>query len=454
MKLEEISGKSILVLGLGREGLATLHFLAKHFPNQKVAVADQVEKILGEKNIGKRYFGKGYLDEVDQYDVTIKSPGISPHLPKLEKAYKMGKVITSGTALFLSNCPGRVIGVTGTKGKSTTSSVIFEVLKNGGFKTKLIGNIGIPALDFLDEKDKETIFVFELSSHQLYDLEKSPQIAVMTNLYPEHLDYYQNFQEYKNAKANITKFQTNNDLFIFNQEEKALLEIAPKSKALKLPFSLKEKENSVVFKKGPWIVYRTNNQKEEIIKTKEVPLLGEFNLLNIMPAVIIGKTLKIPTSKIRKAIRNFQSLPHRLEFVGRYHGISFYDDSISTIPQTAAAAIEALGEEVETLICGGYDRKIDFTPLAKTILKSNIKNLILFPTTGSKIWQTLLKQKSPQSLKLKQFNTASMEEAVKIAFQNTSQEKICLLSPASSSFNLFRDYEERGNLFKEYIKNF
>jgi len=456
MKIENLRNKSILILGLGREGISTLKFLAKNFPGGKIAIADQLpeDKISKEiKNfiqnglVGESFFGKDYLDKICKFDVIIKSPGISPHQKNLREAYKSGKVI-SGTCIFAANCPGMVVGVTGTKGKSTTASIIFEVLKNGGLDVKLVGNIGIPVLDCLDKDNKDKIYVFEMSSHQLLDLRQSPHIAVMTNLYPEHLDYYLSLEGYKQAKFNITRFQGAGDFFIFNQGEKELVDIANSTEAKLLPFSLEKLPNSVVFKSYDKLVYHN----EEIIDKKDISLLGEFNLQNIMPAIIIGKLFEISTEKIKEAIKNFKPLPHRLEFIGIYQRISFYDDSISTIPQTAVAAITALGDKVETLIAGGYDRGIDFTPLAKKIKDSEIKNLILFPTTGERIWKAVCRAMPKVDLRPRKFDVSSMKEVVSIAFENTGPGKICLLSPASSSFNLFKNYEERGNLFKKYVQ--
>lgn len=456
MKINDLNNKSIIVVGLGKEGLANLNFLSKHFPGKKVAIADRlpvdkisddVKKIIQNGFIDKIYLGPNYLDQIDQFDVILKSPGVDARQPQLAQFnQKEGKIMTSGTEIFMSNCQGSIVGITGTKGKSTTTSVIYEVLKEGGLNTYLIGNIGIPALNFLDKDSKNTIFVFEFSSHQLQPLRQSPYIAVLTNFYPEHLDYYKDLEEYKQAKINITRFQAKKDFLIYNQGEKILEEIAHHTKAQQLPFSLNQLSGSVVFKHYDKLVYHS----EEIINTKDVPLIGDFNLQNVMPAIITGKIFNIPTEKIRKGIKNFKPLPHRLEFVGKYQGISFYDDSISTIPQTVAAAIEALGDDVETLIAGGYDRGIDFSPLGQAMDRSKIKNLILFPTTGAQIWNCVCKN-TDQNRRPKKFDINSMEEAVKIAYKVTSPEKICLLSPASTSFNLFKNFEDRGNQFKEYV---
>ncbi|GAH95557.1 unnamed protein product [marine sediment metagenome] len=260
MILEDLKNKNFLVLGIGREGIDSLKFLRKLFPKKILGIADRLKiKDLRLRIKDKRtrlHLGKNYLKALKDYDVIIKSPGIPIHLPEIEKAFKEGKV-TSQTEIFFENCPGKIIGVTGTKGKGTTSSLIYRILKEGGFKVHLIGNIGKPVLSTLFFKVKANdIFVYELSSHQLYNLKKSPQVAVFLNLFAAHLDYYKNFREYVNAKANITRYQTNRDYLIFNSQDKFVKKIAKSSRAKKIPIP-------------------TNLG---VIKNIRIPLIGKFNL--------------------------------------------------------------------------------------------------------------------------------------------------------------------------------
>lgn len=378
---------SILVLGLGREGRSTLELLSKILPKNKIGIADQNK-------------GKDYLEKIKDYDVIIKSPGI-PYFPELTRAKEQGKIITSATQIFFDIFKGKIIGVTGTKGKSTNASLIYDILKAEGLDVHLVGNIGKPVLDVLADLDENSIVVFELSSFQLEDLNKSPHIAVITNLYPEHLDHHGDFENYKNAKFNITKYQTKNDYFIYNNNTTELKEFSKKTLAKTLPFS-----DSPIF--------------------------------------IIGHLFKVPNEKISQAIKNFKSLPHRLEFIGEFKSIKFYNDSLATIPQATIRALDILDGDVETLIAGGFDRGIDYSILGPAIDNSKIENLILFPTTGEKISKVV-------SRDVKIFNVDNMKDAVKIAFEKTSPGKIVLLSPASSSFNLFKDYEDRGNQFKDLV---
>ena len=440
MELNEFNGKKILVLGLGREGQDTLNFLLKWAPEAVCGVADsqaedkvnnEVREAIKGKQI-RHHFGPGYLSVLDDYDIVIKSPGIPIHIPELEAAFKKN-IITAQTQIFFDHCPGTIIGVTGTKGKSTTASLINAVLSGGGYNSRLIGNIGQPVLSYMEGSSKDDFFVYELSAHQLYGLTKSPHISVLTNLYPEHLDYYSDFNEYILAKSNIAIHQSENDFFIYNSQNAECRDIAAKCPAKKFAFN-----------ESTWR------------PSCDPKLKGEVNLGNMKIAAIVGNILKINGGKIGSAICNFEPLPHRLESVGVFKGIEFYNDSLSTIQESAVAAIESLGSNLQTLIAGGYDRHQPFDKLARSIQDSSIDNLILFAPTGQRIWDELTKKsQTPELMRrigtINHFFVDSMDKAVSLAFQNTKPGKICLLSAASASFGGFRDYAERGEAFKSSI---
>lgn len=401
MRILDLKKKKVLILGLGREGKDTLLFLRKRFPGKSIGVADQKQ-------------GKNYLKKIRNYDVIIKSPGV-PH-SKIAPFLTKKQQVTSQTEIFFEECSGTIIGVTGTKGKSTTASLIHAVLQQGGFKAHLIGNIEKPVLRFLKHAKPEDVFVYELSSFQLTNLKKSPTIAVFLNLYPEHLDYYQgNFLAYAKAKANITKHQTQLDFLIYNAKDPRVTKIAKESKAQKIPFIPKKDKN-------PWIA-------------------------SSEPAVLVGKLFGIPDKKIRQAIQTFKPLPHRLERVGEWKGITFYNDSLATIPEATCAALDLLGPKVHTLIAGGYDRGLTFEKLGKKIGESGVKTLILFPTTGKKITASLRKP-------VQYFFANTMKEAIQLSYSHTPKGKICLLSPAASSFNMFKDYKDRGKQFTTLAKRY
>ncbi|MFH1509770.1 MAG: UDP-N-acetylmuramoyl-L-alanine--D-glutamate ligase [Candidatus Nealsonbacteria bacterium] len=406
MKLIQLKDKKILILGFGREGKDTFSFLRKLFPNKKIGVADQNTKVKANADL---FLGKNYLKSIEKYDIIIKSPGIPFKL--IPKSF-LNKIITQ-TDLFLDNCPGLIIGITGTKGKSTTSSLIYNILKTKNKNVYLIGNIGKPVLSSLLTANRKDVFVYELSSHQLYNLKQSPNISVFLNIFSEHLDYYKDFKEYAKAKNNITLYQKKEDYLIFNKKDKLVSSFAKKSKANK------------------------------------IPITGDYYELNKNAAKEVGKIFKISPKIIQKVINTFKGLEHRMELVGKFKGITFYNDSLATIPEATILAIKSLGPKVETIILGGFDRSINFKFLAKEILKSKIKTVILFPETGKKIFKEI--SNLDKNKRINHFFVKNMKEAVSLSFK-TNKGKICLLSPASPSFGLFKDYKERGDLFKKYVK--
>ena len=441
MPIRDFEDKKMLILGFGREGIDSFKFLRKIFPDKKIGIADrleisnlksQISNLVKKDKRVKLHFGEDYLKAIKNYDVVVKSPGIPIHLAEVEDAFREKK-ITSQTEIFFKNCPGIIIGVTGTKGKSTTTALIYSILKETGHKAHLVGNIGKPVLSLLLKSREDDIFVYELSCHQLYNLKKSPQVAVFLNLYPEHLDYYKNFKEYARVKANIALHQGKEDFLVFNSKDNVVKNFAQKSKAQKI-----EIKKSIAKKN---------------ITQKENPLKGKFNLQNIAAAIEVGKLFKIPNNKIKKAIKDFKPLPHRLEFVGSFKGIDFYNDALSTIPETAIGAIEAFKGRVGTIILGGFDRNIDFKKLARNVLNNKIKAVILLPTTGKKIWSDIQKEAGRKRLP-KHFFADNMKDATELCYKNTNKGKVCLLSCASTSFNLFYDYKEKGNQFKKWIKIF
>lgn len=423
-----LASEKILILGMGREGMDTFRFLRRLFPQKVLGIADilppqklpkDVKQIIQRDKHLKTHLGRGYLSSLKHYDIVVVAPGIPPRKLKkgLSKLSSDRPKITSQTKIFFDSCPGKIIGVTGTKGKSTTSSLIYAILKGAKVPVYLIGNIGKPALASLQRCTSETIFIYELSSFQLQNLKKSPHIAVLLNIYQEHLDYHGSFAAYVNAKTRITKYQTKKDYLIFNTQNKIVKKIALQSRAKKIPFR------------------------------------GTFSEQNIAAAKQVAKILRIPVKTVKRALKKFRPLPHRLEHVGTFHGISFYNDSLATIPEATIGAMGALGKNVKTMILGGFDRRYDFTNLAKEIVRRNIETLILFPPTGKRIWKAVSKVMKKVGRKVpKKFYVDNMQNAVKLCYMYTPKKTICLLSPASPSFGIFKDYRERGDLFKRYTR--
>lgn len=414
MTIEVLKNKKILILGFAREGRDVLKFLRAHFPEKVFGIADQKTSLpnLPKKRI-RVHLGKNYLKALRQYDVVVRSPGVPIRM--LSPLLKKGQQLTSETDLFFSVCQGTIVGITGTKGKSTTASLIYSILKKGGKKAKLVGNIGRPALGFLARQSPQDIFVFELSSAQLEGLKQSPHVAVLLNVYAEHLNHHGSFAKYVRAKANIARHQSRGDFFIYNRESKIASRIAKLSKARKIPFS---------------------------------PKSNPGFLAPLEPAILVGRLFGVAEGTIKDAMYAFKPLSHRLEYIGTFKGICFVNDSLATIPEATMGALDLMGNQAATLIAGGYDRGVNMNKLAKRIEKSPLQTLILFPDTGKKILYAL--KKKPKNV----FEVKTMKEAVRLCYGHTPKGKTCLLSPAASSFNLFKDYEDRGNQFTKYVKQY
>ncbi len=450
--------KQIVILGFGREGQSTYRYLRQEFPDRHFIIRDKKpeteweevarQQVVKDKNV-ILLTGEEYLQGLSTGDLIFKTPGISHKNPEIAQAKKAGIEITSQTKLFFKLINGQVIGITGTKGKSTTASLIHHILETAEIKAILMGNIGKPAFDYLPDDSADTTFVYELSSHQLMDIDTSPHISVLLNIFREHLDYYTNFDEYIKAKANIAAFQTPEDTFIYNQDVSDFTDIAQQSKANKKTFSLTQKGDAYLFEDKLYLNVQTSD--EILMPVSELTLLGTHNLYNILAASLAAYTAGAPVDNIRKGIMTFKPLAYRLEEVGTIRGITFIADTLATIPEATIAALNSFEKKVATLICGGFDRGQEFDLLAQTIVKKGVKTLLLFPTTGTRIWKEVEKFDHENSVGHHFVN--SMEDAVRIAYEVTPKNAICLLSAASPSFSVFKNYEDETNKYKEAIAN-
>lgn len=421
-----LTGKSILILGYGREGRSALDFIRANLPDARVAVADQQTLALdGVETIS----GDDYLQAIDNFDIAIKSPGVvvKDYLNAAQKAK-----ITSLTDLFLRFCKNTVIGVTGTKGKSTTSSLIQHILHESGKDSILIGNIGKPCFDVLDDIRPETIIVFELSSHQLEFVQASPHIAILLNIYQEHFDHYVDAEGYYNAKKNIFHYQDADDVLIYGDI-----------------FQHASHEELDAYPMQKIDIFRDINIPREFIKTN---LLGEHNYYNILAASAACEACGVAQDDILNAVATFNGLPHRLQFVGEFKNIKFYNDSIATAQEAVISAVKAIGD-VDTLILGGMDRGLDYHPLVDFLRGSQVRNIILLPNTIESFDRIF--NEAPRSQIL--IPVENMEQAVKTAYEITAEHHTCLLSPAAASYGFYKNFEERGtdfcNLVKKYSEN-
>ena len=414
--IEKLRGQKILILGFGREGKSTLTFLNRELPDAEIAIAD-INPIEDESVVKYTTFtGQDYLNCCKDYNIIIKAPGVAikNDLPDSEKAK-----ITSQTDLFLQAYRNQTIGITGTKGKSTTSSLIYHILQKTGKKSVLVGNIGKPCFDFLDEITPETIVVFEISAHQLEYVKASPHYAILLNIYEEHFDHYATPEDYYSAKKNIFRLQQTGDLLvygdIFQHATQAELDAVPS--------------------------FKIDIEKTEVVPKNQIrtALLGEHNLKNIEAAAAVAYALRIDGEAFLDAVASFQGLPHRLQYVGTFRGIKFYNDSIATAQEATINAVKAVGD-VDTLILGGMDRGLDYHPLVDFLKHSNVRNILLLPDTGAKIEQIFAEDRYVQGL----IRVKNMEEAVKMAYEVTNPSQSCLLSPAAASYGFYKDFQERG----------
>ncbi len=433
---EFFRGKKILILGFGREGKSTYGFLRQILPEQTLYIADRRENLVDDDELKRDtkvvcQGGENYLDDLVQYEIIMKSPGISFKNVDIDRL--KGR-IWSQLEVLLKFFEGKTVGVTGTKGKSTTSSLIFQILQDQNIPSMLLGNIGVPVFDMIDEMKSEMILVLEMSSHQLEFMDVSPHIAVLLNVFPEHLDHYRSFEEYRKAKCNIFRYQYVDDVVLFGDEVRGLVVNAPGQK-----WGVGEESDDAVrrVKDEVWIddtvVYDAKSERK---------LKGEYNLHNIMFALGVTKVLGLGMSQAARSVNEFETLKHRLEFVGEYDGIKYYDNSIGTVPAATMAAVEALGD-VDTLILGGMDRGLDYVEFEEALRKSKIRNVICMPETGWKIAEGL----GGRARKVE-----TMEQAVRLAKTSTRVGRSCLLSPAAASYGHFKNFEEKGDLFQELVR--
>ena len=445
--LNYLENKKILILGFGKEGESTYKLLRKHFPEKNLFIADKNMNLLNEKidlmedPYVEVSLGENYLNGIEEYDLIIKAPGIS--LKDVDLSNIKDK-ITSQLELFFEFIKVYTIGITGTKGKSTTSSLMYKVLIDQGKDAFLLGNIGEPIFNSVEEIKEDSIVVLELSSHALEYVKKSPNIAILLDIYEEHLDHYKSFEKYIEAKFNVAKFQSKDDFLIYNYDNENMKNYN---------FNYKENDYAVSLQNIPNTEnksYLENdliycNGKEMMSLREEMNLKGTHNINNIMFILSACEILKLDIEKAVVSIKEFKPLEHRMEFVANINNVSYYNDSIATIPASTINAVKALGN-VNTILVGGNDRGVDLSELIEFLRNhETIENIICLPKTGEYIKDGLI----GSNKKIEFFD--DLEKAVAFAKKVTKENTICILSPAASSYGYFKNFEERGKLFKKYV---
>lgn len=445
--IKQLQGKRILILGFGKEGKSGYRFIRKYLPTVPIVIADENPctdtHLFENDNFTKQIFYDKNQENFSDYDIVLKSPGIclKDKLNQIDTSK-----ISSQTDLFLQAFSSQCIGVTGTKGKSTTASFIFHIINKLYQNSFIAGNIGIPLFDIIEQIDLKTKIVVELSSHQLEFIHKAPHISILLNLFEEHLDHYNSYEDYQLAKFNIAAYQSENDYFIYNATDMqiaSLLRVKP-VKSHCVGFS---GELSDSFVQNDCFYLKNNDKLLKICDVNDsFPLRGGHNLENVSAAIAaLSCVEEIDIQKIRDFIYSFKPLAHRLEFLGKVENIFFYNDSISTVPQASIAAVKAL-KNVNTIILGGMDRGIDYFPLVNFFENSDVENFIFTGDAGKRMMHLFEKL---QDKKL--FFSSSYKEIVKIAKTHTKKGTVCLLSPAAASYDKFKNFEHRGDIFRALV---
>ncbi len=429
-----LDDKNVLILGFGREGRSTLEFIKKYINPKSVTIADFNEIPEREAQGCALVCGKDYQKNVDSFDVIIKSPGIVYENPTDEILSRT----TSQTSLFLLEFRDRTIGITGTKGKSTTTTLIHHVLCGSTVPAILVGNIGIPPLSEVEKMlNPDAVAVFEMSCHQLEYEKTSPHIAVILNLFEDHLDHYGTREKYVAAKRNIYTHQNNNDVFICNSD--CVYEIkSAVSKTLTVGVGGEVDVRDRAFLYNGVLTELTEGMSS---------LYGAHNVFNIATAFAAVSMFNVTRDKFLSLLATYKPLSHRLEYVGTINGVKYYDDSISTVCQTTIQAIGAF-DNVETVIVGGMDRGIDYSELVEFFVENPIENLILCYASGNRI-AAMLDEKG-----IHYYIAGDLEEAVDLSVKVSRSGTRAILSPASASYGYFNNFEHRGDMFKEYLKKY
>ena len=477
MNILDFKKEKIAILGLSVQGISSAEFLFRHqipFTILEKRSKDQFgsvsEKI--KKWNCQSVFGEGHLKNLSNYTLIMRSTGIPLFLPEIVSAKKKGVKISSNVKLFMELCPAVTIGVTGTKGKGTTCKLIESILKKDGKDVFVGGNIGRSPLDFLEEIKSDSIVVLELSSFQLEDFEKSPHIAVILGLAPDHLapespnspNYHKSFDEYVKAKKNLVRFQKKSDFIIVKKDDQNSYSFIKETKATPLFFSISgetdrgayvEKEKLKVKPASP---AGGSGKLVTVGDVKRIKLKGKHNLENICAALSVCSLLDCATLSMQKGVFKFAGYEHRLEFVTEVDGIAYYDDSAATNPEPAIAAINSFDNPI-VIILGGSDKGQSYKELAENIMNSNVKVVYLIGDMAGKIEKEISnlqfrisKEKNNRDLQIIQVGYPSMEKIVSDCTNLAKKGDVILLSPACASFDMFKNYRDRGNQFKQEVR--
>lgn len=450
----ELANKKIAIIGMGVSNIPLIDYFYKY--KAKITIFDKrtidnlddiVLKKINEYNI-EYSLGENNLSKLHGFDYIFRSPSCRPDTRELVEEEKNGAIITSEIEMLIKLCPGTVIGITGSDGKTTTTSLIYAILKEKGYECFLGGNIGVPLFTKLNEMTPNSVVVLELSSFQLMNMNISPKISVITNISPNHLDIHKSYEEYINSKKNIFSHQNSNDIVVLNADNEITYNLKTEANGKVILFSSKQKLDNGIIYDNKIIKSCEDGLRRHIIEVKDIKLRGIHNYENICAAIAATKSLVDIDTQI-KAISKFAGVEHRLEYIRTINGVEWYNDSIGTSPSRTIAGLNSFDEKI-VLIAGGYDKHLDYTPIAKPIVE-HVSALILVGATTEKIYTAVTNELKAQGKEIPIAKCTTLEETISIAHKIAKDGEVVLFSPASASFDMFKSFAERGDLFKELV---
>jgi len=451
---EYIKNRKVAIIGLGVSNLPLIDYF--HDKKSIVTVFDsreigEIQKEIIDKVTNyamEMSLGKSYLNKLRGFDLILRSPSCLPTVPELEEEANRGAIVTTEVELLMKMCPAEIIGVTGSDGKTTTTTLISEILKKAGYNCYVGGNIGTPLFTKLNEIMPDDKVVLELSSFQLMGMEVSPNISVITNITPNHLNVHKDYEEYIEAKKNIFKYQDRDGIVILNYDNEITRKCSAEVKGKVIFFSSKEKLDNGYIVDDDVIKECDDKLRKHIVGTKELTIRGKHNYENICAAIAATKTL-VDISTAIEVIKTFPGVEHRIEFVKEINGVKWYNDSASSTPSRTISGLNAFDEEI-VLIAGGADKNLDYTPVAKPIL-DKVKTLILMGQTSGKIFDSVKAEEENENKEINIYMVNSLSQAVILAKRYSVPGQVVLFSPASTSFDMFKNMYDRGHQFKDIV---
>lgn len=455
---KNLKNQKVAVIGLGVSNVPLIDYLNEKQAN--VTVFDDREEdklnidvINKVKQYGFKYFfGKGNLENLKGFDLIFRSPSCLPTKLELVAEKERGAIVTTEIEQLMKMAQCKIIGITGSDGKTTTTTLTYEILKNAGYTVHLGGNIGIPLFTKLNEIMPEDIIVLELSSFQLMGMEISPDIAAITNITPNHLNIHKDYQEYIDSKKNIFTYQNENGILVLNADNEFTNACENEANGKVIMFSSAQKlDNGYIVEDG--IIKKCEDGiRRHIIATSNLKLKGIHNFQNVCTALALTETL-VDTDNAIETIKEFSGVHHRLELVRTIDGVEWYNDSASTSPTRGISALNAFNNKEIILIAGGADKNLDYTPIGKPIV-DKVKTLILIGQTAIKIYDAVKNELEKQNKQLDIHMCETFQESLELAKRIAKPGQIVLFSPASTSFDMFKDMYDRGNQFKEAVNKF